>query len=69
MFEQFKEMWRKFKGLPGLHLELKTLLPSNEQRNKLLADFRYINKNVECPHNESHILASVTAVLRLPQDI
>ena len=24
---------------------------------------------MECPHNESHILASVTAVLRLPQDI
>jgi len=35
---------------------------------KLLSKFKTISENVDCPHNPSHILSFVVALLKLPQE-
>jgi len=66
MFLYLKELWRESLVLARLQKELAMLIPAEMERRKLLAAFDTISKNVNCPHNLSHILTFVTTLLRLP---
>jgi O-methyltransferase len=66
MFNKFREMWGESLAFARLKRELISLIPS-DQLNELLSKFNTISKNVECPHNPSHILSFVVAMLKLPQ--
>jgi len=69
MYRQLKEFWRESMALAKLQKELSMLMPEEMERRKLLDSFATISKNVNCPHNPSHILTFVTALLRLPPGI
>ena len=64
-----KELWREALALAKLQKELAALIPTEMDRRHLLAVFDTISKNVNCPHNLSHILTFVIAILRLPLEI
>ncbi len=66
MFDHLKELWRESLALAKLQKELAALIPEEAERRELYTAFDIISKNVKCPHNQSHILTFVTALLRLP---
>jgi len=68
MFERTREIWREAVAMGMLRHELETLLPP-ARSHELLSRFRAISKSVECPHNESHVLSFVVALLKLPPGI
>lgn len=59
----FKETLPEYFELGRQQLKLAELIPNASERNQILNHFRYIHKNVECPHNESHILSFVNEML------
>lgn len=69
MFHKLREAWRESLALAEIREELTSLVPSTQQRQKLFEDCSTISKHVECPHNPSHILSFLTALLKLPQGI
>jgi O-methyltransferase len=65
MFGKIKQVWREALEIARLQEELAKLMPANEL-HALLAKFKNISAHVECPHNQSHILSFVAAMLKLP---
>lgn len=69
MASKLKERIREFLAASKIQKEIFTLIPSMSQRMDLLKRFKTISENVECPHNESHVLAFVKDLLALPADM
>lgn len=55
-------------AMAKLRHELSTLLPA-ARLEELLNQFQTVSRNVDCPHNPSHILSFVTAMLKMPKGI
>jgi len=66
MFAKIKDIWREALEMARLQDELSLLMPANDLK-VMLSKFRTISEHVECPHNQSHILSFVAAMLKLPQ--
>lgn len=66
MFTKIKEVWREALEMARLQDELSLLMPQNDLKI-MLSKFKTISENVECPHNQSHILSFVVAMLKLPK--
>lgn len=63
-----KEWFSEFVELGNLQLELNKVVHSTAEQ-KILADrFAQISKNVNCPHNASHILSFAIEILSIPKD-
>ena len=69
MASTFKQRFQEILAVSKIQKEIFTLIPSVSQRVSLLKRFKTISENVECPHNESHILAFVKDLLSLPEDL
>ena len=59
--ERFYEVW----DVARLRAALTETFPSSADRNALLAQMRKISANVECPHNESHVLSFIVPLFKL----
>ncbi|HRQ22901.1 MAG TPA: TylF/MycF/NovP-related O-methyltransferase [Anaerolineales bacterium] len=66
MFSKIKDVWREALEVARLQDELSQLMPQKDIKD-LLFKFKVISENVECPHNQSHILSFVVSMLKLPK--
>jgi O-methyltransferase len=65
---RINETIRELRDLVPLRSELRALLPSKSKRKSLLAAILEVDKHVECPHNESHILNFVVEMMRFSNE-
>lgn len=63
MFAKLREIWRESVDFANLRMEIQSIIGADEL-NHLLQQFNHISKNVECPHNPSHILTFVLAMFK-----
>ncbi|MEW6709913.1 MAG: TylF/MycF/NovP-related O-methyltransferase [Candidatus Riflebacteria bacterium] len=63
MFRKLKEIWRESVDFANLRMEIQNIIGADDL-NRLLQQFNLISKSVECPHNPSHILTFVLAMLK-----
>ncbi len=68
MFARIREYLREAFAEARLRHELSTLLPA-PKLNEFLNQFQLISRQVNCPHNPSHILTFVNALLKIPKDV
>jgi len=66
---KLKHRVHEFFAVSRIQKELFTLIPSLSERIALINRFKTISQNVECPHNESHVLAFVRDLLSLPREM
>jgi O-methyltransferase len=52
-----------------LHAELAQVFPSGVARKGLVAGMKRVSQNVQCPHNESHILSFIVPLFRMRSDV
>ncbi len=68
MFAKIREYLREAYQTAKLRHELSTLLPA-AKLEEFLNQFQMISRHVNCPHNPSHILTFVIALLKMPKDV
>jgi len=61
----FRETLPELIQVGKLQVQLGSVIPKPTEKQALLRQFRTISRNVECPHNESHILAFVIDLLKM----
>lgn len=69
MFAKQRQLLTEIVDVARLQAELTEVFPSAEQRKRLLAQIRNVRANVECPHNESHVLAFIVELFRLRPEV
>jgi len=64
-----KEHIREYYALAKLQGELITYIPSSKERNYFLKRFNVISKNIDCPHNDSHILTYLIELFKVDRNV
>ena len=57
---------REMAEMARLQLDFARALPDASERRRLLSRMHEITANVECPHNESHVLSFMIELLKIP---
>jgi O-methyltransferase len=64
MLDGIKEIWREATAIGPLKAQWAEACPDDKLRARLSQEFRSIQRRVDCPHNESHILSFVIEMFR-----
>ena len=64
-----KEYVRELIVLAKMQSEFVKCIPNNSERNNLIKRFNLISANIECPHNDSHILRYAIELFSTKKDI
>ena len=67
MFLKQRQLLSEMVEVARLQAELAQLFPDSAARKSLLERIRRVRENVECPHNESHVLSFIVELFRLRQ--
>lgn len=69
MFRKQRELLAEMMEVSRLENELAELYPHSAERKALLARIKHIRANVDCPHNESHVLSFIVELFRLSEEV
>ncbi len=69
MFAKQRQFLAEMVDVARLQAELADVVPAAADRKRLLEQIRRVRANVECPHNESHVLSFIVELFRLPRDL
>jgi O-methyltransferase len=69
VFTKQRQLLTEMIDFARLQTELAQVLPDAEERKRLLAQIRRVRANVECPHNESHVLSFIVELFRLKPEV
>jgi O-methyltransferase len=69
MFAKQRQLLTEMIDVARLQAELGQVFPSADERKRLLAQIRRVRANVECPHNESHVLSFIVELFRLKPEV
>jgi O-methyltransferase len=65
VFAKQRQLLAEMVDVARLQSELAEVLPASGDRKRLLEQIRRVRANVECPHNESHVLSFIVELFRL----